>query len=408
MKPIIVIPSYWARPKKDMTHTDMIYDHPTPLDGKGTLRRCLDSLELLDCKEGVDVLVLAASTDESISKDVKERIHGMLKRKKLPVNVKLFSDYDLRGLHMALEKVGYPACNRLLSLYGYSNIRNLSLFIPYVLGYDTVISIDDDEVITPNNSDYLTKIFSSVKKGYRGIAGYYTHKNDPAVVVKTHPWSEVIDKSTLMKSQLDKLCNGKNKLNPTFFALGGNLVLTKEVFTKIPYDPEVSRGEDMDYVMNARFFGETVYFQKDLFIEHLPPSHSQPHWLNMRKEIVRFTYQYSKLLNQTSKSELGQDISPVSASDMGIYPGEFLRRDAYKLFERMNKSLDKYYIENKDNKSREEIKINFELIKQLEKSQDDSFEKYMHFQKHWVELMKVADENREKLSKSISGLIGTY
>jgi hypothetical protein len=97
--------------------------------------------------------------------------------------------------------------------------------------------------------------------------------------------------------------------------LGGNLVLTKGLFEKIPFDPLVHRGEDIDYLINARIAGFNVLFDKHLKIKHLP----QERTISYRKDelkgdIERFLYEREKV-----KGHEGLNLQP--------YPGYFLRGD---------------------------------------------------------------------------------
>ena len=48
MRKVVVIPTYWSREKDEgWQEGDAVYDHPTPLDDEGTLRRTLESMKLL-------------------------------------------------------------------------------------------------------------------------------------------------------------------------------------------------------------------------------------------------------------------------------------------------------------------------------------------------------------------------
>ncbi len=404
MRAMIVIPTYWTGLKHEKGSSRSIYDHPTPMNGKSTLGRLLRSFRLLNGIETVDILVLGTSTHASIQKAVKERLQNILKRNRVNTTVFLFSDSDILRLHKQLERQHVPHVKDLLSLNGYSNIRNMSLFIPFVLGYDTIISIDDDELITEENSNYLQVVFNAIKKGYEGLAGFYTSNNNPAVVVKKHPWSEVLDKSFLMKQQLDNLRISKNLLTPTFFALGGNLVLTEPIFTQVPFDPLVSRGEDMDYVMNACFFNHRVYFHKRLFIEHKPPHHTQPEWLTLRKEIIRFTYQYNKLIHQKTKKGMKR----IASKDMGFYPGTFLEDNIYERFKKMNGFLLDYYLKRDENEGIYEAKQNTKLLHKLEEKHEDVFKSYLEFQKKWQKMLNIVSKNLSLYDKHVRLFLSVF
>lgn len=48
MKTVMIIPSYWSRENSvGWKKGDAIYDHPTPLDETGTLKRLSDSISIL-------------------------------------------------------------------------------------------------------------------------------------------------------------------------------------------------------------------------------------------------------------------------------------------------------------------------------------------------------------------------
>ena len=51
-KVTMIIPSYWRREERlGIKDTDAIYDHPTPLDQDGTLKRAVDSIRILNNKD---------------------------------------------------------------------------------------------------------------------------------------------------------------------------------------------------------------------------------------------------------------------------------------------------------------------------------------------------------------------
>ena len=82
MKTTMVIPSYWGRKKNEgWKSTDSVYDHPTPLDGEGTLRRALESLSILE-NQNFDLVILGIATAEDIQEEVEERLEVIIKENK--------------------------------------------------------------------------------------------------------------------------------------------------------------------------------------------------------------------------------------------------------------------------------------------------------------------------------------
>ena len=48
MRRVMVIPVYYSRPKSEgHQEGDAVYDHPTPIDEEGTLKRTLESIRIL-------------------------------------------------------------------------------------------------------------------------------------------------------------------------------------------------------------------------------------------------------------------------------------------------------------------------------------------------------------------------
>lgn len=45
------------------------------------------------------------------------------------------------------------------------------------------------------------------------------------------------------------------RLKATPFVFGGNMVIHRNLFTVVPFDQNVRRGEDIDFLINARMLG---------------------------------------------------------------------------------------------------------------------------------------------------------
>jgi len=155
MKTTMVIPSYWSREHSlGMRETDVIYDHPTPLNSEGTLRRTLESINVLRDKD-FEVVVIAAANSEEIEDQVEHKVATIIASVNTDVKIHLFSHAHLQGVQKVLQEAGEESFSTLLNLQGYSNIRNLCLFIPHVFDSEIAILIDDDEVF--EDPEYLSK-----------------------------------------------------------------------------------------------------------------------------------------------------------------------------------------------------------------------------------------------------------
>ena len=103
-------------------------------------------------------------------------------------------------------------------------------------------------------------------------------------------------------------------------AFGGCLALHRELTEKVAFDPWVFRGEDLDYVINARLHGQPVYLDGQWRIHHNPPERSSEA-LKFRQTGFSFIYGHRKL--EFARSQV--DLHRVTANSLMPYPGEFLK-----------------------------------------------------------------------------------
>lgn len=285
MKFTMVIPSYWARESSvGWKEGDAIYDHPTPLDREGTLRRAIQSLAILKDKD-FQVVVIAVVTAEDIKTKVEKKVANIIKSASSPtgVEVLLFGHSHLKQIHDLLISKGKKECIDLLQLQGYSNIRNLCMFIPHILCSEVAVLIDDDEVF--EHPEFMTKAKEFIGKDIGGkivnaVAGYYLQPaGDYHVKKPFRPWMEYWDQHDRMNEAFDKIIGKEPRLKETPFVFGGNMVIHRDLFTAVPFDPNVPRGEDIDFLINARMFGFSFFLDNQLSIRHLPPPKTHPTWM---------------------------------------------------------------------------------------------------------------------------------
>lgn len=110
----------------------------------------------------------------------------------------------------------------------------------------------------------------------------------------------------------------------TPFCFGGNMEFSRDLASSVGFDPGISRGEDIDYLINARIEGRSFFLRKDLRILHCPPrggSYRDVKSSKVEQDVLRFLYEQEKL--KVSQTEQG--MTAVRAEDLLPYPGEFLR-----------------------------------------------------------------------------------
>ncbi|MCD4817292.1 MAG: hypothetical protein K8S23_01210 [Candidatus Cloacimonetes bacterium] len=142
MQTFMIIPTYWSEPDGEWNEGDSVYDHATPINEEGTLARTLKSIEILDDKN-FTLIILGAVTNLKYLDLMEEKLTKIILEAKLQINTILFTDTNLQKAKKVLyEGTLIPD---ILHLNGYSNIRNICLFLPYILDADIALLIDDDE-----------------------------------------------------------------------------------------------------------------------------------------------------------------------------------------------------------------------------------------------------------------------
>ncbi len=406
MKATMVIPSYWARESKvGWQKGDAIYDHPTPLDTEGTLGRLLESIAILEDKD-FHLVIIAVSTTEDIADQVEEKVAALIStiQPRLDVSITLFSNSHLSRIHELLENAGISGWTDLLQLRGYSPVRNICLFIPHILGSDMSILIDDDEVFEDPCFISKTREFigrSIDGKTVNGVAGYYLQPNGNYRLNKAFsPWMHHWDKYRVMDEAFDQFIEKGPRLKEVPFVFGGNMVVHRHLFTKVPFDPYLTRGEDIDFLINARMFGFLFFLDNRLNIKHLAPPKSHPTWMQLREDIARFVYEREKI----NRQKRVEGMTMVSPEDLDPYPGRFLRPDLEENVEKACKLLAEEYRANGKEYDREETLRTIEFAKTDAVPKHDPFQMLCNIQKRWQEIME--HTGRKEISSKIRNVIG--
>ena len=400
MKLTMTIPSYWARPSEvGWKEGDAIYDHPTPLDKEGTLFRAIESINILKDKD-FQLVIIAAPTSEEIETQVEKKVADMVKSASAAVGVEvlLFAPSHLKQIHDLLARDGKNEYMDLVQLRGYSNIRNLCMFIPHVLGSDVAVLIDDDEVFEDPN--FISKAKEFVGKEIEGktinaVAGYYLQPDgDYHIKKKYRPWMKYWDLYERMNEAFDKIIGTGPRLKETPFVFGGNMIIHRNLFTQVPFDPKVPRGEDIDFLMNAKMFGFPFFLDNELSIKHLPPPKMHPVWMRLREDIYRFIYERAKIESQKER----ETMTRVHPEEFDPYPGCFLKVDLEQKIEKSGKLLSEESLGQGDKKGSEESLKNIELAKTEAVPKFDPFQNLCNLQKRWQELMEYTSQREVGLA----------
>ncbi|HOX05106.1 MAG TPA: hypothetical protein PK280_01795 [Planctomycetota bacterium] len=290
----IAVPTYWTHPTSKPGPETTVFDHPTPLDEAGTLARTLESFTEL--KGDFRVLVVAAAAHPSLGTAVHARVEQLLAPFAGRLKLYLASPASLGALNAALDEP-------ILKLDSYGNIRNVQLAVPYALGADAVVGIDDDEIIP--DTKFLEHPARHVAAGVGGMAGpYFDSKGDWRIAGAEELEAEpniFIKKNFFMNRAIGKAMAGAGPggLSDSNVAFGGDMVMARRTIALVPHDPYIPRGEDYDYVINAAMAGIFWKFCPAMSIVHLPPdstgSQAGDRASKLIADIRRFIYMREKL-----------------------------------------------------------------------------------------------------------------
>ena len=390
MKTVMVIPTYWARESATGWQPgDAVYDHPTPIDQEGTLREALESMAVLDGND-FSLVVLACATAPEIEDAVEERVSEIVRTSNRPVDTYVVSHSHLRDLQAVISESGNGELADILSLTGYANIRNMCLFAPYVLGAEVVVLIDDDELF--DDPDFMEKAGEFIGRRFMGqtidgVAGFYVNSKGSYYddVPEEIHWMTYWDRFGSKREAFDQIIPGEPRLKLTPFAFGGCMVIHRSLFRSVPFDPLIGRGEDTDYVINARMFGFDFFLDNELHIQHRPPEKSHSTWRRFREDIFRLLYTKAKIDGQTPETNM----TIVSAEDFDPYPGEFLKDTLADKILKSNLILALDYLANDRVEEARETVRNIWLANTEAIPEENPFRGYLKFQQRWRALRKL-------------------
>lgn len=401
MRTTVVIPTYWSRVDNAWETGDAVYDHPTPLNGDDTLGRTLESMKILKNKK-FKLVIPICPTCKSIEAEAEARVKEIVKNSDLNIETYIFTAQNLRNIQQIMVDKGLARKEvDLLDIHGYSNVRNICLYVSHILSSEVTILIDDDEVF--ENPDFIdmAKEFMGKRvygKSVYGVAGYYLNKYDEFYDdVDMVPWMTYWDRFGSKTKAFDKIISCEPRLKMTPFAFGGLMVIHKNLFKTVPFDPDVTRGEDIDFLINSKMFGFDFFLDNKLNIKHLPPKKNHPIWKRFREDIYRFLYEQTKIRDQYEVNNM----TMVSADDFKPYPGDFLTDELEDKIYKTNILLALEYLADGDIEGCKESIKNIYLSKFEAIPKDDPFTAYRRVQRVWTKIIEMTSHERTVIRREM-------
>ncbi len=324
MNPVIVVPTYWEDNKsnnQDLT-TLKSYDHATPIDSDNPeLEDCLASLDMVNGVMRVIVLLVCPSEIETRAKmrvrDICER-HANL-------NITLISRDESRIIQDKIQSIAPAMQGEYISLRGYGSIKNMGLCIASVLGHDCVVFMDDDEIALDSNF-LIDALYGLGRKNRQNLpllvkSGYYQRADgSPYADDSNISWANKLwDKKRAFNAWMTGALAG-TRITKSNVLCKGCMALHAEAFTKVAFDPFITRGEDMDYLISLRMYGIDVWFDKNWYVRHLPPAqkHTASRFL---ADAYRWLYESQKVAWANAHTKL----RPITVQSLSPYPAEWIR-----------------------------------------------------------------------------------
>jgi hypothetical protein len=334
--------------------------------------------------------VLIVNTNAPHNPSVTEQINKVIAKFSTHSPKLQITQYDVDFLRDVVVNNGFNGVVNHINFRGYSNFRNIMLLVAQSVGAKMVFMIDDDEVIENRQLIQRAKDFMGAKvhkQRLYGKTGHYINENGSPYLRQQSPKKRTLWlKETYINEALKLSITKKSRLNKTTMAFGGIMVLHEKLFSKVPFDPNIKRGEDTDYAINARQFGFQFLLDKRLRARHLPPKKHVPYWDKLRQDIVRFIYEKEKL-NYFNRIEL-KSLEP--------YPAVFLKDDLEYRAVVTAVNYAKRALKRKDYQSYKESFRNVELVyKEAKLHAVIRAARYFEFQKQWVSLMNFVKKNKE-------------
>ena len=317
MNPAIVIPTYWAADPSQPG----AYDHATAIDEPlPELARCLDSLDEVRGVIRTIILLVAPPAAEA---SARARVNAII-RDHPALNPLVIGSAEARVIFGRIERLCPGMDGETVSLRGYGAIRNMGLVTAAMLGHDVVVFLDDDEVAL--SPDFLIDALYGLRNVTRqdlpllAKTGHFVDAGDSHIADEsaTAPWERWWTKRSEFNEWMRGALTG-TRICRSNYACGGCMAIHADAFSRVAFDPWITRGEDLDYLFNLRLVGLDMWFDSQWYVRHLPPATpDEPN--RFLQDVYRWLYERAKLAYASRRENLRQ----VTAASLMPYPGSWI------------------------------------------------------------------------------------
>ena len=323
MNPVVVIPSYWDRSARPGALGERgVYDYTTPIDKPlPELEVCLSSLERVSGVLRVVVLVVAPADCEEAAR---ARVNAIC-RAHADLNPLVVGSQEAAHVERAVGRVAHHVTGETVALRGYGAIRNMGLAVAAVLGHDVVVFLDDDEVAT--EGDFLTKavwgLGSLTRQNLQVLvkSGFFVDELGSPYAEPSGEWSEKYwSKAADFNRVMERAQTSSSRITRSNHLCGGCCALHAAAFSKVPFDPYITRGEDLDYMLDLRANGMDVWFDNEWYVQANPPEEMAGEPSVFMQDVHRWLYEYRKLDAMNAR----RDLRTITPESLMPYPAPWL------------------------------------------------------------------------------------
>ncbi len=320
MNLVTIIPTYISDPSKEPDPGKILtnYDHMTPINESGELDRCLKSLENI---ENLGLVLILVVSQKGIEKQASEKVRSIANNSK--VTSMVIGEDEVNILRSRVKQLAGPEVARKITLRGYGNVRNVGLVLAQAFGFDSVLFIDDDEIVEDENFMNVA-VYGLGKLTPSGVpilakSGYYLNERNSFLSSWEDAWYDKFwQQGSSFNHWIENAMAGP-RLTRSNHVCGGCFILHKEAFKRICFDPYIARGEDLDYMINLRMHGADMWFDNAWQLKHRPPK-TKSEGRRFRQDIYRWIYEQAKI----EFSWANIDLRKITAANLLPYPGSLL------------------------------------------------------------------------------------
>ena len=326
MNPAIVIPTFWGRgDNSGPLGWRGPFDRSTPLDAKDPqLEACLDSLDQVDGVLRVIVLLAASAEDEP---QARERVESICAAHP-SLNPLVIGSQEASHVEHAVSRMAHHVAGETVSLHGYGAIRNMGLAVSAILGHDVVVFLGEDRVAT--DADFLLKaawgLGSLTRQNLRVLvkSGFFLDEDGDPYASPNSGWSEKHwSKAAEFNRAMDRVLSAPSRISRSSHLCGGCCALSAAAWSKVPFDPYIARGEDLDYLLDLRANGIDVWFDNQWSVQAQDVAGAGETPELFVRDVHRWLYESRKLDAINAR----RDLHTITLSSLMPYPAPWISPD---------------------------------------------------------------------------------